>query len=171
MNMMNKKLFPLVMFSLFLLVFLPSVSFAQTKDPRAWGYVFGGIGGAPDGQGAFVHVGGGGEALLRGGFGMGAELGYFAPVSDVTGNGLGIFSVNPSYHFRNASASKKIVPFVTGGGALAFRSGALAGGGNFGGGVQYWFKEKVALRVEYRTYVFSSDRPFLHSIRAGISFR
>lgn len=168
---MKKKLFSVVMFSLFLLVFLPSVSFAQTKDPRAWGYVFGGIGGAPDGQGAFVHMGGGGEALLHGGFGIGAELGYFAPASDATGNGLGIFSVNPSYHFRNASASKKIVPFVTGGVSLAFRSGAASGGGNFGGGVQYWFKEKVALRVEYRTQVFSSDRPFLHSFRAGISFR
>jgi hypothetical protein len=157
--------------SMFLLVFLPSVNFAQNKEHRAWGYVFGGIGGASDGEGAFVHVGGGGEGLLHKGFGMGAELGYFAPASDTIGNGVGILSVNPSYHFRNASASKKVVPFVTGGFSLAFRGGGASGGGNFGGGVQYWFKEKVALRVEYRTHVFSSDRPFLHGIRAGISFR
>jgi hypothetical protein len=157
--------------TLFLLVLLPSMSFAQTQDRRAWGYVFGGLGGASDGEGAFVHVGGGGEGLLHKGFGMGAELGYFAPASDTIGNGVGILSVNPSYHFRNASASKKVVPFVTGGFSLAFRSSAASGGGNFGGGVQYWFKEKAALRVEYRTHVFSSDRPFLHSLRVGISFR
>jgi hypothetical protein len=168
---MKNKFFSTLMISLFLMVFLPCASFAQSKDWRAWGYVFGGIGGSSDGGGAFVHVGGGGEGLLYKGFGMGAELGYFAPASDVSGNGLGILSVNPVYHFRNASASNKVVPFVTGGVSLGFRDGASSVGGNFGGGVQYWFKEKVGLRVEYRTHVFSSDRPFLHGIRAGISFR
>jgi hypothetical protein len=160
-----------LIFSLFILICLSSVSFAQAGDKRAWGYVFGGVGGASDGEGAFAHVGGGGEGLLHKGFGIGGELGYFAPVSGTFGNGVGILSVNPAYHFTNASASKKVVPFVTGGFSLAFRSSAASGGGNVGGGVQYWFKEKAALRVEFRSHVFSSDRPYLHSLRVGISFR
>lgn len=160
-----------LIFSLFIMTFLSTVSLAQASDKRAWGYGFAGVGGASDGEGAFVHFGGGGEGLLHKGLGLGAELGYFAPAGDGIDNGVGILSVNPAYHFRGASASKKVVPFVTGGFSLAFRNSAASGGGNFGGGVQYWFKERAGLRVEYRTHVFSSDRPFLHSVRVGISFR
>jgi hypothetical protein len=162
--MMMKK----IMTGLFLFAFLPSVALAQSGDKRAWGYVFGGVGGASDGEGAFAHVGGGGEGLIHKGFGLGAELGYFAPISENFGDGVGILSVNPAYHFNR---SQKAQPFVTGGFSLAFRGGGASGGGNVGGGVQYWFKEKAALRVEYRTHVFSSDRPFTHSLRVGISFR
>jgi hypothetical protein len=157
-----------VIFSLFILTILSTASFAQSSDRRAWGYAFGGIGGASNGEGAFVHVGGGGEGLLHKGFALGGELGYFAPAGDSIDNGLGILSVNPAYHFNR---SQKAQPFVTGGFSLAFRDSRASGGGNFGGGVQYWFKERVALRVEYRTHVFSSDRPFLHGVRVGISFR
>jgi hypothetical protein len=127
--------------------------------------VFGGIGGVSRGEGAFFHVGGGGEALVVGGLGVGAELGYFAPTSQ-PGDGLGILSVNPSYHFKNSS---RAVPFVTGGFSLAFRGGS-SGGGNFGGGVQYWFSDRAALRVEFRDHIFSSDSPHFYSVRVGLSF-
>jgi hypothetical protein len=161
--MMMKKL----IVSLFLFVLLPSVALAQSNDKRGWGYLFGGVGGASNGEGAFAHVGGGGEGLLYKGFGMGAEVGYVAPISENFGDGVGLLSVNPAYHFNR---SQKAQPFVTGGFSLAFRNGA-SGGGNVGGGVQYWFKEKAALRVEFRTHVFSSDSPYFHSFRVGLSFR
>ena len=154
--------------SAFVLVLVPALSWAQSDSKRAWGYVFGGLGGASDGEGAFAHIGGGGEGLLYKGFGLGGEIGYFAPISENFGDGIGILSVNPSGHFNR---SEKLSPFVTGGFSLAFRDGAAAGGGNIGGGVQYWLKENVGLRFEFRTHIFSSDSPFLHSFRVGVSFR
>jgi hypothetical protein len=46
-----------------------------------------------------------------------------------------------------------------------------AGGGNVGGGAQDWFTERAALRLEFRSHVFSSDTPHLFGFRVGIAFR
>jgi hypothetical protein len=83
------------------------------------------------------------------------------------GDGLGLASVNLSYHFNN---SRKLAPFVTGGGSLAFRGGA-AGGGNIGGGVHYWMRDNLGLRLEVRDFIFSSDSPNTVVFRVGLSFR
>jgi hypothetical protein len=155
----------IIIATLFLFL-LSSLALAQSpNDRKGWGYVFGGVGGVSGGGTAFVHVGGGGERLVYKGFGVGAEVGYFAPARGLD-EGIGILSVNPAYHFKNSS---RVVPFVTGGFSLGFREGA-AGGGNVGGGVQYWFSDRAALRVEFRDHIFSSDSPHFFSFRAGISF-
>lgn len=155
-----------------ILIAAQGVALAQgSSQPRAWGYFVGGAG-ANTGNGfstGTFSVAGGGEGLVAGGFGLGGEVGYLAPF-EAAGDGIGILSVNPSYHFRNASASKKLVPFVTGGFSLAFRSGS-SGGGNFGGGVQYWMKDHLGLRVEFRDHIFSSDSPHFLQFRVGLSFR
>jgi hypothetical protein len=154
-----------------LLLLCTGLTNAQSTDSRkGWGYVFFGAGVAAD-DGAFplFHVGGGGEGLINGGFGAGAEVGYIAPLEE-SSNGFGIFSANASYHFGGKDPSNKFVPFVTGGYSLGFRSGT-AHGGNFGGGVQYWIRERVGLRFEVRDHIFSSDSPHLLSFRFGVTLR
>ena len=152
-----------------LLMAVQGVALAQTSaDRRAWGYVFGGAGGASgSGSTALFQVGGGGEGLFYKGLGMGAEVSYVAPFRE-GGDGLGIFSTDIVYHFNRSS---KLVPFVNGGYSLGFRNRARSHGGNFGGGVQYWMKDHVGLRLEFRDHGFSSDSPHLYEFRVGLSFR
>lgn len=151
------------------LVLVQAAAFGQTtSEPRAWGYGFGGVGGTSGGSVATLHVGGGAEGLVYKGLGLGAEVGYLSPFED-PGDGIGILSTNVSYHFRPAS-NRKLVPFVTGGFSLGFRNGA-SGGGNFGGGVQYWVRPRLGLRFEFRDHIFSSDTTHLYGFRVGLSFR
>jgi hypothetical protein len=157
-----------LVFTLFLLAFLSSAALAQSSDARGWGYVFGGVGGRSEANAVSLHVGGGGEGLLYKGFGVGGEIGYFAPFESA-GDGFGLASANIGYHFKMKS-SPKVVPFVTGGYSVAFRNGSSSGG-NIGGGVQYWAKDKVGLRFEFRDHIFSSDSPHIYSFRVGLSFR
>jgi hypothetical protein len=141
----------------------------SSNQHRAWGYVFAGAGGETgSGSTGLFTVGVGGEGLVYKGLGLGAEVGYLAPFRGAS-NGLGILSTDVSYHF--AQGSKKLVPFVTGGYSLGFRGGATASGGNFGGGVQYWMKDHLGLRLEFRDHVFSSDSPHQYQFRVGLSFR
>ncbi|MFY9611688.1 MAG: hypothetical protein WAU45_24130 [Blastocatellia bacterium] len=146
-----------------------AAAFGQTtSEPRAWGYGFGAVGGTSSSV-ATLHVGGGGEGLVYKSLGLGAEVGYLSPFEDL-GDGIGILSTNVAYHFVRPRSNQKLVPFVTGGFSLAFRSGA-SGGGNFGGGVQYWVRPRLGLRFEFRDHIFSSDTPHLYGFRVGLSFR
>lgn len=148
-----------------------SVSAQDSGARRGWGYVFAGPGVTTGfDSGTTLNVGGGGEALLLGGFGVGGEAGYLADANRF-GNGVGLASANLSYHFKGSDSGRKVVPFVTGGASLGFRDGVNAGGGNFGGGAHYWFKERMAARFEVRTHVFSSDSPFNIGFRVGLSFK
>jgi hypothetical protein len=152
------------------LVLAPAAILGQTaREPRGWGYGFGAVGGTSGGSVATLHVGGGGEGLVFKGLGIGAEVGYLAPF-EALGDGIGILSTNVSYHFVKPKANQKLVPFVTGGFSLAFRNGS-SGGGNFGGGAQYWVRPRLGLRFEFRDHVFSSDTPHLYGFRVGLSFR
>ena len=158
-----------VIIAIFALALAPASALAQRGDiPRGWGYGFGAIGGSSGDFGhTMVHVGGGGEGLFYKGLGAGAEVGYLSQTRDL-GSGFGVTSVNVVYHF--VKPGQKLVPFVTGGATLAF-SGGAAGGGNFGGGVQYWMKDRVALRFEFRDHIISSDSPHFYGFRVGLAFR
>jgi len=160
-----RKLFVIIM----LMTAIPAAAFGQSQsERRGWGYAFAGVGGASgSGSGTFFTVGGGGERLLYRGFGIGGEIGYLSS-TDRLSDGIGIGSVDLAYHFNH---NGKVAPFVTGGASVAFRSNAAAGGGNFGGGVQYWPKEHVGLRFEVRDHVLSSDAPHLFTFRVGVTFR
>jgi opacity protein-like surface antigen len=157
---------------LLLLVLVSIPGMAQASDePKGQGYVFFAPGttspGTPTGT---VHFGVGGEALVYKGLGLGGEVGYLAPWSSV-GDGMGTFSPDLSYHFRSRSGEQKLVPFVTGGYTLFFRSGT-ANGFNFGGGVNYWFREHLGLRLEFRDNVWTTYATghFL-GFRVGLAFR
>jgi hypothetical protein len=139
---------------------------------RAYGYVFaapGGIVGSDGGTGT-LHFGVGGEGLIKGGFGVGGEIGGLAPVRSFR-EGFGVFSAGANYHFLNASKSGKVVPFVNGGYTLFFREG-VANGIHFGGGANYWIKERVGLRFEVRDHL-AVQYPEYHYIgfRFGLTFR
>ncbi len=157
-----------VLFLFFFSALMAGSALAQSGDDRrGWGYVVAGAGGRTGfSNGALVHVGGGGEVTFFRGLGVGGEVGYYADTDDV-GGGFGIADVNLLYAFNK---SGKVSPFVTGGGSVAFRGGA-AGGGNIGGGVQYWLNDRAALRFEFRDHIFSSDSPHAYVFRVGISFR
>lgn len=136
---------------------------------KGHGYVFAAPGGVSgDGQtSAALHLGAGGEALVHRGLGVGAEIGYLANPRLLAGAGL--LSVNGSYHFASGQPAAKAVPFITGGYSLGFRSG-VANLVNVGGGVNYWFKDQLGLRVEFRDHLYASE-VHLWSFRFGLAFR
>jgi hypothetical protein len=154
-----------ILFAIVFIVLAQGLALGQSSGERkAWVYGFGGVGGGSDfNSNALVTVGGGGEGYFGNGAGIGAEIGYIASTGSVS-NGFGLASVNGSYHFNR---SGKVVPFVTGGASVAFLG---AGGGNFGGGVNYWASKRFGLRFEVRDHIFSSDRPHTVLFRVGLSF-
>jgi hypothetical protein len=117
-----------------------------------------------------VHFGGGGEADLYKGLGLGIDLGYMAPTK-YYGSGIGIFSPNGRFAFR-ISDDSKLVPYVTAGYSLLFRT-HTANAYNYGGGIDYWFAEKYGLKVEFRDHVLTNCIRNCHAyqVRMGVSFR
>src|SRR5690349_5965320 len=81
----------------------------------AWqGYGYFGTHSSPGNFGDLLSVGSGADGFLYRGFAMGADLGYMFPHAS-GGNGIGLLSVNPSYHFVDKERANRIVPFITGG--------------------------------------------------------
>lgn len=141
----------------------------NAQEHKGQGYIFAASVVGED-RGAGFQLGGGGEGFIYKGLGAGAEISVFTTERSFR-EGIGAFSPNVSYHFLNASRDGKWVPFVTGGYTLYFRSD-VANGVNFGGGVNYWFKERLGLRLEVRDQVISLDGTGHYAaFRAGISFR
>jgi len=138
-----------------LFLWIPMLESAQGGEHpyRGQGYIFLGVGSGTDSP-SFEHVGGGGEVLLFRGIGVGGELGAMGR----PGEGEGVLSVGPSYHFLHAFRKSKIDPFVQGGYTGTFEGDAPIPGGsgnlfNFGGGMNYWFFKRVGLRLDFRDYV------------------
>ena len=171
-------------FIITLIVCLSVTALAQTGSTASkpngefgYGYVFFGPGGYNSGGGeATMQVGGGGEAVFKNGAGIGAELAYLTRFKD-TGDGIGMFSINGSYHFLKASKDRKVVPFLTGG-YTGFMKGDYVNGINVGGGVNYWFKPRVGLRFEFRNSVWLEDSVWAFAdgmnfwnVRIGLTFR
>jgi hypothetical protein len=134
---------------------------------RGYGYVFGAPGGSTPGGEANFHIGAGGEGLIYKGLGAGADIGYLTPVRD-WGSGVGLLSVNGSYHFL--PQDRRLDPFVTAGYSLVFRSGS-ANLVNFGGGVQYWMRDRLGLRAEFRDHVLPNPAVHYLEVRFGLCFR
>ena len=148
-------------------------AWGQAENSHAGhGYVFGAIGSvAPGGGGTTAHFGGGGEAFVYKGLGVGAEIGYLGPTASLS-DGFGLFSANGSYHFGARTPRRKVVPFVTGGYSLAFRNGH-ANLANFGGGITYWFHDRVGLRAEFRDHLYPCSGCTAHfwGFRLGLALR
>ncbi len=115
---------------------------------------------------ATMHVGGGGEAILYRGLGLGAEIGVLWALRG--SDPLGLFSVDGSYHF---SRQHKLSPFLAGGYSV------IGGEGrrnlvNYGGGVHYWFSENKGIRLEFRDHLYAdgTERHLL-SFRVAFAIR
>ena len=130
----------------------------ENQVAKGYGYVYGGPGAAlafcDCGNEATVAIGGGGEGLLKGGFGLGIDGGYFFIPSAGAQYGIGLVSPSALYQFRTRG---KTNPFVLGGYTLAFRGG-VANLVHFGGGINHWLSQHWGLRVEVR-YLMSPQYP------------
>ena len=155
-----------------LLIAAPLVASAQVRgEKRAMGYAFVAPGGtAGDGSAFTVHYGGGGEALVFRGLGLGVELGSVAPISIDAGN-VGIFSTNLSYNFGERGGSKRAVPFVTSGYSRRFGYEQEVSGVNVGAGLHYWATDHLGVRLEFRDHHFSRGVLNFYGVRLGVAFR
>ncbi|MBS1117398.1 MAG: hypothetical protein H6Q87_1782 [candidate division NC10 bacterium] len=162
------------------LVAVPAVALAQSggsapaKPVSGLGYGFFGVGAATwegESEGTW-HVGGGGEALFRDAFGVGAEMGYLSWLEEGS-DGLGVLSVNGSYHFNGGTSARRWRPFLTGGYTLGFDGEMSENLFNVGGGVDVWMKPRVGLRLEFRDHIWSEEGDTIHfwGFRIGVTFR
>ena len=158
-----------------ILIFILSVAAeAQTPNQRqVQGYVFDGGGSITTGnvytywRGPTLTAGAGAEYIKANGLGVCGEIEgilrktYYGDI-----HGTALPSINLSYHFRNAEADRKLVPFVTGG-FTAFP------GLNVGGGVQYWLSPRFAIRTEARNHSLLGGDAILqaYEFRIGFAFR
>jgi hypothetical protein len=113
--------------------------------------------------------GAGAEGLVGKGVSLGADVSY---QSFAGGGGFNMITGQFGYHFVDRSKPLRWDPFVTLGAGGAFAS---EGGGsatvNFGGGFNYWFKPRIALRAEFRAHALAQAEEVLASARIGLSFR
>ena len=159
-----------------LVLMLPSIT-ASAQQPGSYVYGFAGPVAVPRSaftrwNGNFLHVGGGAEGRLTDRFALGGELGVLKPVSNRDAITTGLVSVTPAYHFISRGSNRKVDPFVDGGISFLFgRGGAVVF--HYGGGLNYWVRRRVGLRLEFRHHLWSPEAGetiHLVGIRVGIVF-
>jgi hypothetical protein len=117
-----------------------------------------------------LQFGVGGEAVLGKGIGLGAEIGALGTREYFSDTVMGAFSPNGYYHFIHGEGLKAD-PFVTGGYTLLFRSGH-ANLANFGGGLTYWFHNRLGARLEIRDQLNTTGViGHFWGARFGLAFR
>jgi hypothetical protein len=146
--------------ALLISVFPASLAFGQSS----YGYAFGAPGQETD-RGSYFHGGVGGDFMINRFFGAGGEAGgilgrRFAP-------NLAVLSGNGSLHLPVSGS--RIDPFATAGLTMVAAGGAdlLF---NFGFGANWWFRERLGTRVEFRDHVWRDDT-HLWEFRFGVTFR
>lgn len=151
---------------LLVLLLAAGAGMAAAQQHSGEGYLFfaPGVITSPGNSTGSLHFGGGGEGFLHKGIAAGAELGYLAPWNDF-GGGIGLLSLDGQYHFNRG---QKVVPFVTAGYSLGFRSGH-ENLFNYGLGANIWMRANKGLRLEFRDHVDSSNHYI--DFRIGYAFR
>ncbi len=160
-----------LIWGLVLTCLLPGLAQGQSSDEHhAQGYAFFAPGASSPGGTGTMHMGVGGEGLFYKGLGAGAEVGYLAPWSSFR-DGFGIGSANGYYQFGPSRKDRKLIPFVTGGYSLFFRQGT-SNAFNVGGGVNYWFRDHLGLRLEVRDHI-NTEVGTAHFVgfRVALAFR
>lgn len=149
------------------LIVVSSFVLAAAASAQTHGYAFFAPGGSTSSgyTDSNFHLGFGGEGVFKGGFGVGGEVGYLTTRQNFDG-GFGLASFNGTYHFNRRA---KVVPFVTGGYSLAFRNGT-AHLGNVGGGVNWWLRPRIGIKIEFRDHIHRDDL-HLWGFRFGVIFR
>lgn len=168
-----------------LLLLLPMLASAQEADHQyhGQGYGFYGIGTSlaypsyPF-NGSIIQQGGfGGEGFFSKGLGLGGEVAY------VNWGGFGnqawLPSVDMSYHILGNRARARVDPFALGGVSVyvpTMHGNRGDAAGNFGGGVNVWFQQHLAVRLELRDTANGNNLAFgpgnhYFSFRIGLTFR
>ncbi|MGH9388663.1 MAG: hypothetical protein ACRD1Z_03545 [Vicinamibacteria bacterium] len=155
-------------FALAMLLSVPALSTAQIDDDlRQQRYVFAAPGAiVAEGTATTLELGGGMQWLVYRGLGLGfdASLMGFAECFSCR---MALGSFDASYHF--VPSSGHLVPFVLGGvGGVVFADGGGALG-SVGGGINYWFENGMALRLEVRDR-FRGEGVHILGVRVGITF-
>jgi len=148
-----------------------TLSFGQVQTvSKSQGYVYQGFSGnfIDSGTAAVGHTGAGGEGVFWKGISAGGDISAVYPFR-CGACVIGVANVNGGYHFNAGRADRKIEPFVTAGYSLYFR-GETANGWNYGGGIVYWFKPRLGLRLEVRDHRIERYSAFTQ-FRIGLSFR
>jgi hypothetical protein len=157
-------------FGLVLLLFLPALVSAQDVEQRSREiYLFGAPGVFLSDGWATLEFGGGAEWFVHKGFALGLDASILTYPECFQCGGYVIGSINGSYHlFR--SSPRKVKPFVTAGFGGAASGDGSVGLVNFGGGLNYWFRDRLGLRVEVRDQVDTDFDVHQVSLRVGITF-
>lgn len=115
----------------------------------------------------------GGEMFIHRGLGAGMEFAWAGPHWTFDRNGLGIGSVDASYHFFGHGRAE---PFVVGGYSLYFGDRtATQSGYNLGGGLNLWLSKHAGVRlgIRYQGNIRGFSPGFDHYVafRFGLAFR
>lgn len=133
---------------LVMLVFA-SPAFAQENpgtETRGFFFVAPGTFTGYSGDPVMLRFGGGVETVARSGLGFAFDAGWLTS-SEGMDYGMGSFSGAVMYEFP---VNGRVKPYVRGGaGIVANRSGGEPFW-NFGGGINYWFRDSTGLKVEVR---------------------
>ena len=102
---------------------------------------------------ATLHFGGGTETVWPNGIGFAFDAGYITPLEAFE---EGFFTVSPAllYEFQ---IDGKLKPYVRGGVTLMFNHHGGDLPLHVGGGVNYWFKERMAMKCEVRDTFYAQD--------------
>lgn len=146
-------------------ILLSLTAAAQFGWAQSHGYGF--MGGTFAGRGRMggaFRLGIGGEMRVAPLVNLGGEVG------SVHNDGTGVIgSGNASVHVPLRSDT--VDPFVTGGVSAGYVPRSAGLWVNLGGGLNYWFRRNVGLRVEFRGYAGGVDLPGFAEFRVGVSFR
>jgi hypothetical protein len=121
-------------------------------------------------------AGGGLEQRFDKFFGAGLDLAGILPgTGKVIGNTVGTLSPNVYVHWPHSGwQGSKLDLYATAGYSLLFRD-FTANGFNTGGGLNYWFQERLGLVVEFRLLKVVGTNPPMpasyYQIRFGLTFR
>lgn len=147
----------------------PAALQAQQAKPFRYGgsgYGYFAAGGCRHGS-TILGGGGGAEAFLWKGLTLGVEGAYQTFPEDF---GFGELYAPVGYHFVDRTRPQKWDPFVSAGvvGFATTGSGATYAM-HFGGGTNYWFKERIGLRTEFRVHGYTDETTV--QVRVGVVFR
>ncbi len=134
-----------------------------TAQSLSHGYVLAAPGTSNNDEfGTVLKVGVGGEYVFDNGVGVGGEVAGMG-LEDFH-FGFGLASVNGSYHIPREDS--KIDPFITGGYTVAFPGSANLF--NVGGGVNWWVRSRLGVRLEVRDHVYTGSSAALHVVTFGV---
>ena len=150
------------------LIALPGALAAQDQaapHDRANGHVTAGLGVCQHGV-LLLGIDGGGEGFVYRGLALGGDIGAY---SFTDTEPFGVATLGGNYHFVRRAAVGRFDPFIGAGYTMVFSPGWYHGSGaSLGGGINYWFTNRIGLRLDARAYIIGETAVVS---RFGIAFR